>query len=204
MKPLPWMKNIVLGVDRPTRLIAWLVVGIALTAVYPSDLGSYPPADQVQPAALVVAVDHYGRFVDTALQVALPLILGDSVGVGQLACVAVAATLATHGLKWFLNDKVVLGTRLGERPSNSHSKHNMPSGHSSMASCAVYFVCRRYGLRLAWVMVPVMLLTMYARFALEAHTVSAVLCGALIGILAAVLFTSRYVPQPAWRALDEA
>jgi membrane-associated phospholipid phosphatase len=59
--------------------------------------------------------------------------------------------------------------------------------HSSMAWCATCFVCRRYGLWHA-----LYLLTTYARVALNVHTVSAMIVGALVGSVTAALFTSPY------------
>ena len=85
---------------------------------------------------------------------------------------------------------VVLGVRLGERPHGG--RHNMPSGHASLASSAVYFVGRRYGWWHLLYLVPVLLLTMFARVELDAHTGSAVIAGALIGIFSAALFTGKY------------
>jgi lipid A 1-phosphatase len=70
----------------------------------------------------------------------------------------------------------------------------MPSGHSSMASCAVYFVGRRYSIWLAIPLAIIMLLTMYARVMLNQHTISAVIAGALIGFLATAMFTSPRRP----------
>jgi membrane-associated phospholipid phosphatase len=193
---LPLMKRAIVVVDRPTKLIVSMALLVVVSAIYPSDLTTYTH-DPADPAGVVVhAVDQYGRFINTALQVALPLLHRDPVGAVQLVYIAVSATAATHGMKRLLNDWRIGGTRLGQRPSGDGSKHNSPSGHSSMASCAVYFVCRRYGLRFAWVMVPVLALTMYARVALNAHTVSAVLCGALIGFLFAAIFTSRVLLAP--------
>nr|WP_284702424.1 phosphatase PAP2 family protein [Herbaspirillum aquaticum] len=71
----------------------------------------------------------------------------------------------------------------------------MPSGHSSMASSAMYFVGRRYGWWHLIYMLPILLMTMFARVALDAHTISAVLAGALAGIVGAALFTSSFPPQ---------
>lgn len=59
-----------------------------------------------------------------------------------------------------------------------------------MASCAVYFIGRRYGLRLALLLSPLLILTMYARVISSDHTVSAVVAGALLGFLTTALFTS--------------
>lgn len=189
------MKRAYLEVKRPVHWIVWMVVLIVLSTLYPTEPAAYVRDPDHVPGVVVHVMDQYGRFINTALQIALPLVYRDPVGIAQLAYIAVATTAATHGLKYVVNDWHVDGIRLGQRPSGEGSRHNMPSGHSSMASCAVYFVCRRYGMRFAWIMVPVLALTMYARVALEAHTVSAVICGALIGLLMAAIFTSRYVAR---------
>ena len=57
-------------------------------------------------------------------------------------------------------------------------------------SCAAYFVSRRYGWKHALYLVPILLLTMYARVELNDHTVSAVVVGALVGLVSAAMFTS--------------
>lgn len=173
----------------PKRLFLMAcVIGIILSALWPTDLASYRAAGQ-EKTTLVLRTDHYLRFTNTIAQVAIPVFERDPVGMMQLAFVGASATLATHGLKYLLDPVTVWGTRLGERPSGSG--HNMPSGHSSMASCALYFVCRRYGWHHALYMLPITLLTMFARVELNAHTVSAVIAGALVGILMAAIFTSR-------------
>jgi lipid A 1-phosphatase len=64
-----------------------------------------------------------------------------------------------------------------------------------MASCAAYFVARRYGLWHALYLIPIMLLTMSARVMLDAHTISAVLTGCLIGLICAAWWTSPYQPR---------
>lgn len=181
-------------VVRPRSLIVCLMILAAASAFYPSDLASYTSESDHPAGVLLHVVNDYGRFIDTLLQVALPVIFRDPVGAIQLACVAVSTTVLTQGAKRAFNNVAIGGTRLGQRPSGPGSKHNMPSGHSSMASCAVWFVCRRYGMRFAWAMMPILALTMYARVALGVHTISAVLCGALVGFLAAAFFTSRYAP----------
>jgi membrane-associated phospholipid phosphatase len=178
---------------RPINLIILLLVGIIFSVLYPSDIESYPvlPAGASTSAA-VTLTEGYVRFVPTAVQVAAPLMLRDRIGLVQLLYVAVSNTIATQGMKYLLNDRWVMHTRLGQRPSSSKSKHNMPSGHSSMASCAVYFVGRRYSLLLGILLAIILLLTMYARVAFNAHTISAVIAGALTGLLTAALFTSPW------------
>ncbi|MBB3996179.1 membrane-associated phospholipid phosphatase [Sulfitobacter undariae] len=60
---------------------------------------------------------------------------------------------------------------------------------------------RRYSLWLALILIPVTLLTMYARVMLDAHTISAVLSGALTGIIVTALFAtkSRYMKDTSLR-----
>ena len=181
-------------VRRPVKFMYLLVLGILLSASYPSDLASYPVLPASGGVAMLVDYsEHYLRFVPTIVQVALPVLLRDKVGAVQLLYVAISTTAATHITKRLLNDRYVLDTRLGQRPSRTGSKHNMPSGHSSMASCAVYFVGRRYHAKLGMVLVFFLVLAMYARVILNDHTISAVLAGSLIGFLCAACFTSAYL-----------
>ncbi len=169
---------------------------LLLCLFYPTNLHfSCDSTNNRRDMALVHATEKYGRFVNTALQIALPLVMRDAVGLQQLVVVAITATAMTHGLKRALNDVDIMETRLGQRPCNAGSKHNMPSGHSSLAASGAYFVCRRYGLRYAFVVVPILILTMHARVALDAHSMSAVLAGALIGLLTTAMFTTRLQPR---------
>ena len=182
--------------QRPRWFIAACVIGIVLCMLYPTDLHSYRPAPPDGALSLAHFSNDYLRFVNTAAQVALPILLDDPIGLVQLAYVGLSTTAATHGLKFLANDLDVWGTRLGERPSGSASRNNMPSGHSSMASCAAYFVGRRYGWWHSLYLLPILLLTMYARVELNAHTMAAVIAGALVGLLMAALFTSRRFRAP--------
>jgi membrane-associated phospholipid phosphatase len=184
-------------VRRPFGLIALLLVAIVLCAMYPSDLESYPilPAGTATPHEVRVTED-YVRFIPTAVQIAVPLVLGDKIGLVQLAYVGISTTIATHGLKNLLDNRWIMDTRLGRRPERPSSHGNMPSGHSSMVSCAVYFIGRRYSIWLALPLALIMLMTMYARVMLNMHTISAVCAGALIGFLCTALFTSKKPAQP--------
>jgi lipid A 1-phosphatase len=183
------------SIRRPYWLIAICALIILFDALYPSDLASYRDNDTRQSLpGWVELTDTQMRFTNTIAQVALPLLLRDGAGMMQLVAVAITATAATHGLKWLLNDITISGTRLGERPYSPASNHNMPSGHSSMASCAAYFVARRYGYWNLLYLLPITLLTMAARVMLEAHTVAAVIAGCLIGIICAAWWTSPYQP----------
>lgn len=173
----------------------WFVLlclgGILLAGSYPSDLPSYRPVREADATAFVHFTNSYLRFANTVVQVALPVAFADQIGMVQLAYVAISTTAATQGLKFLVNKWEFGGTRLGERPSGPTSNHNMPSGHSSMASCAVYYIGRRYGLWHLLYLVPIMLLTMYARVELGSHTIAAVIAGALIGVMMAAIFTSK-------------
>nr|WP_238346081.1 lipid A 1-phosphatase LpxE [Luteimonas saliphila] len=165
------------------------LIGTALSAFYPSDLPSYRDTPRSE-HALVTGTERYGRFINTIAQVALPIVKRDPIGMVQNLYIGVAGTFMTHGLKRALDPVTVLGVRLGERPYGG--RHNMPSGHASLASSAVYFLGRRYGWWHLLYLVPVLLLTMFARVELDAHTGSAVIAGALIGIFSAALFTGKY------------
>jgi lipid A 1-phosphatase len=175
--------------QRPVALIVFLLFGIVLSAIYPTDLESYPvlPRGTSVPMEVTLTED-YIRFVPTAIQIALPFVLRDKVGLVQLLYVAVSTTIATHAAKRLLDSVWVEDTRLGQRPHGGSL--NMPSGHSSMASCAVYFIGRRYSLRLGLLLSVILGLTLYARVMLNAHTISAVIAGALLGCLTAAWFTS--------------
>jgi membrane-associated phospholipid phosphatase len=180
------------AVSRPKWLISLMSIIFVLSSLYPSDLDSYKRLAAGQsPPAVVHHVENYARYINTGLQVAIPIILADKIGMMQFAYIAVSATIATHVLKRLLNDWIVMGSRLGQRPGSDTSKHNMPSGHASMASCAAYFVCRRYGIQFSLVMFPILILTGYARIMLDSHTISAVISGTLLGFISAAIFTSK-------------
>lgn len=182
----------------------WLlgILSFLASTFYPTDLASYASGEGTSHAPATVQVtERYVRYVNPFLQVALPVLLRDKVGLIELAKIAVTTTLATQVMKYALNNVRVMGTRLGERPNPYPGRpmrnfvdanYNMPSGHSSMASCSAWFVSRRYGWKWALIVAPIMLLTMFARFSLDKHTISAVISGALLGILMSALFTTRY------------
>lgn len=162
-------------------------------AIYPSNIEKYystPRGGQEMP--LVTVTEDYARHINSLLPLAAIVILRDWKGLQELAMVTVVGTLAVHVPKRLLNDVEIMGTRLGRRPNSPHSKHNSPSGHSSLASSGAYFMMRRYGLWFGIIVLPVMLLTMYARVMLDAHTVSATIAGALIGIIVTALFTTKW------------
>ena len=175
---------------RPYRLMIACTLGIVFSVMFPTDLASYRTAPATH-NLLVDGTDRYGRYLATAVQIALPIVYRDPVGMMQNLFVGLGTTALTHGLKHLVNGLTIWDARLGERPSGPGSRHNMPSGHSSMASCAVWFVGRRYGWRWGLLIAPIMLLTMFARVELHAHTIAAVMAGVAIGVLAAAWFTSR-------------
>ena len=195
--------------------VLWLLCMVAFLAstFYPTDLASYVSGEGTSRSPETARfTERYARYVNPVLQVALPVLLRDKVGMVQLVKVAITTTLATQVLKRALNNVHVMGTRLGQRPNPypgrpmrdfDDGNFNMPSGHSSMASCGAYFISRRYGWKWALIVVPIMLLTMFARFSLDKHTVSAVIAGTLLGILATALFTTAY-RKPAPRSDDVA
>ena len=176
---------------RRHAIAAIAVLAIILAAVvYPSDLAAYRahPYDG-QASVAVTSIENWGRHVNSIAMLAVPLVLRDWTGLQQLGVVAIAGLIATHGPKRLLNGVVIGGTRLGERPSGTN--HNMPSGHSALASTAIWFLGRRYSWWWMLLTVPVTLLTMFARVMLNDHTISAVIAGCLIGLLVTALFVTR-------------
>lgn len=178
---------------RQNRLVFSLGLGlILLISVYPSDIASYranPYPGYEMPA--VVLVEDKLRHINTIAAFAVPIVLRDWVGLKQLSVVVLAGTAATHIPKRALDQVTIAGTRLGERPNRPTSRHNMPSGHSSLASAVIWFLGRRYGWGWLALTVPITLATMGTRVLLNAHTISAVLAGALVGILVTALFVTR-------------
>lgn len=195
-RPGPW-KRAWIEAQKPKRFIVACAIGVILSGLFPSDVQSYRTGDVPGERSIANIADKYLRFANTMAQVALPLLMRDPVGMAQAVYVGAGTTLATHGLKRLVDKWEIAGTRLGERPSGGQP--NVPSGHSSMASCAAYFVSRRYGLVHLIYLLPILLLAMYARVALDAHTVSAAIAGALLGLLMAALFTSRRSSGPFWQ-----
>lgn len=51
---------------------------------------------------------------------------------------------------------------------------------------------RRYSLWFGLLVLPVTFLTMYARYMLDAHTVSATIAGFLVGAIITALFSTKY------------
>lgn len=180
-----------LSISNIGRWTIGLILFVAVAAmIFPNDHADYQPRNGAA-HPLVVGTEGYGRFLNTALQVGLPIVFRDWVGLKQLAVVAVVSITATHGLKRGLNNVTVFGSRLGRRPHSELSKYNTPSGHSSLSASGAWFVARRYGLHYLWMLAPMTLLTMYARVMLNAHTISATIAGALLGLLLTALFTTR-------------
>ena len=183
--------------ERPSR--RWDSVMTAALLVFVAALlmpaSPEPRQSPSAPSAWSEWVEHQGRFVNTALQIGLPLLLRDWAGLKALIWVGLTATAGTHGAKRLFDDVVISGVRLGQRPSGPDSRHNFPSGHSSLASSGAVFVARRYGWRWLWLLLPMTLATMFARLEFDAHTLSAVIAGAAIGLLCTWPFSRPRVPQ---------
>lgn len=183
--------------ERPSR--RWDSVMTAALLVFVAALlmpaSPEPRQSPSAPSAWSEWVEHQGRFVNTALQIGLPLLLRDWAGLKALVWVGLTATAGTHGAKRLFDDVVISGVRLGQRPSGPDSHHNFPSGHSSLASSGAVFVARRYGWRWLWLLLPMTLATMFARLEFDAHTLSAVIAGAAIGLLCTWPFSRPRVPQ---------
>ncbi|MTI02831.1 phosphatase PAP2 family protein [Roseibium sp. RKSG952] len=174
---------------RRLRHLLWMAALISLVGatLYPSDMeGHYAVSRNGHDNALVTGVEDYGRHLNTLIPIGTAIVLRDIKGLWQIATVVVAGTAATHGPKRLLNDVEVFGTRLGQRPNGGD--HNLPSGHSALASAGAYIAVRRYWNWFGIVVWPILLLTMFARYMLDAHTISATIAGAIVGMLVADLF----------------
>lgn len=178
------------GFSRQITSVVAIVILIGAT-IYPSDMkGHYAESRQGQHSAFVTGVEDYARHLNTIIPIGTAIALRDLKGLGQIAAISVYGTAATHVPKRLLNDVEVGGTRLGQRPNGSN--HNMPSGHSSLASAGAYFAVRRYSKWFGVVVWPVLISTMYARYMLDAHTVSATIAGAVTGLLVAAFFVRPF------------
>ena len=174
--------------------IVLLVTIILISSLYPSDLeNDYSTSRGGEDILFVVSTEKYGRHINTLMPFALAIISRDKAGFKQILVIAVSGIIASHGPKRILNNVKIMGTRLGQRPFSSTSKHNTPSGHSTLAGATAYFVMRRYSWWFAVIVIPVLLCTMYARVMLDKHTISATLAGAATGLLVAALFSTKFL-----------
>ena len=174
--------------------IVLLVTIILISSLYPSDLeNDYSTSRGGEDISFVVSTEKYGRHINTLMPFALAIISRDKAGFKQILVIAVSGIIASHGPKRILNNVKIMGTRLGQRPLSSTSKHNTPSGHSTLAGATAYFVMRRYSWWFAVIVIPVLLCTMYARVMLDKHTISATLAGAATGLLVAALFSTKFL-----------
>ncbi|MDB4115813.1 phosphatase PAP2 family protein [Planktomarina sp.] len=174
--------------------IVLLVTIILISSLYPSDLeNDYSTSRGGEDISFVVSTEKYGRHINTLMPFALAIISKDKAGFKQILVIAVSGIIASHGPKRILNNVKIMGTRLGQRPFSSTSKHNTPSGHSTLAGATAYFVMRRYSWWFAVIVIPVLLCTMYARVMLDKHTISATLAGAATGLLVAALFSTKFL-----------
>ena len=177
---------------RHVVVVCMVVVIILAATVYPSDMeNDYAVSKGGHERLVVVAFEDYGRHINTLLPFVLALVLKDKEGWKQLGMITVVGILASHGPKRLLNDVEIMGTRLGQRPNSTSSKHNMPSGHSTLAGACAFFVMRRYSIWFGAIVIPVLLFTMYARVMLDKHTVSATISGAATGLLVSALFSTK-------------
>ena len=169
------------------RLMALiLLVGSIL---YPSDMdGHYAHSRQGRDNAVVIGVEPYGRHLNSLIPIGAAIALRDVQGLWQISATIVVGTLATHLPKRILNNVEINGVRLGQRPNGGN--HNMPSGHSALASAGALIAVRRYWNGFGLIVRLILCLTMFARYMLDAHTIAATIAGAVIGIPVADCFVS--------------
>ncbi|QED23755.1 phosphatase PAP2 family protein [Candidatus Deianiraea vastatrix] len=170
-------------------IVILLFIGFFISSFYKCNRSFYNnrKANDTKP---VCTMDKYARYGNTALQVAIPIIMQDKIGIIQSIYVGISTTILTHGFKHFYN-----AIHLEDSIRPNQKKSNMPSGHSSMASCAMTFVCRRYGIKYIVIMLPITMITMLCRFELNCHTISACIAGLIIGVICGYCFSSKKSSQ---------
>lgn len=176
---------------KPAAIILLLLICV-LFAFVRIDIDRTTGTGPEEASAVVHFIEDYGRHLNTIVPLALVIANRDLIGAKQIAVIALSGTVLTHGAKRALNDVHIGDTRLGQRPSGPTSNHNFPSGHSSLASAGAWFGMRRFGWKWGILLIPIMFFTMYARVMLDAHTVSAVLCGGIVGVLSALPFATIF------------
>lgn len=190
------MKNILKlayqEVNVSKKFLCLFLTMFIITAFYPSD-SEYYKAKEKNTSDYVYFVEDGLRYTNTVMQVILPILLADKIGIAQAVYVGLGTFVSVHTLKRLLNNVYIKDTRIGQRPRGG--KYNMPSGHSAMATSAMSFIIIRYGWIHILYLLPVSIFTMIVRVLLKAHTISAVLAGAILGIIIGLLFTSKYVKE---------
>ncbi|SFK75687.1 phosphatase PAP2 family protein [Shimia haliotis] len=172
----------------------FVVLVLALATFYPSNLSEdYSISRNGHAMPVVQGTENFARHINIALPLAMAIVLRDWNGLGQIFLVAATTRGATLGQKHLFNDVMVGNTRLGQRPISPNRNHNMPSGHSSAAAAGAWFTMRRYSMWFGLIVIPVLFLTMYARYMMDAHTISATIAGAATGILATSIIV-RHAP----------
>lgn len=173
-------------------LMITIFLTILVATFYPSDMqNEYSIKRDGKKMFLVQMVDGYVRYTNTVLPILTTIALKDFTGMKQLVVIAVSTTLSTHIPKNALNYVEIFGTRIGQRPYSAQSNDNMPSGHSSEAAMGAFFMMRRYSKWFGIMLIPILILTMYSRYMLNLHTLSATIAGALTGLLMVLIFSSK-------------
>lgn len=182
----------------PKLAVLLAILFFVVVAYFPVDNEFYSTPREPDSGKFEYFTEHYMRYSNTILGFAVPLLARDPVGLVQVTMVTGSSVATTYSLKKLLNNQTTIdgSRRLGERPRKEKNSFNMPSGHSNMASIGLFFVARRYGfkslamkLTIAF-MVFVLIATMYTRVMLDAHTITATIAGATVGLISALLFSS--------------
>ena len=107
---------------RHSVLVFMMLLIIVSASLYPSDLeNDYAVSKGGQDMPFVVAVEDYGRHINTLLPFAMALVLKDKEGLKQLGFIAVAGILASHGPKRLLNDVELWAHGLDKGPIPSQA-----------------------------------------------------------------------------------
>ncbi len=142
------------------KLLFLLLFLFFISTFFPSDSEYYKNKEKNRSFYLYCVEDGL-RYTNTALQMMLPILLADKIGIVQAVYVGIGTVVSVQLLKRLLNNIHIGNTRIGERPKGGD--YNVPSGHSAMATSAMMFLIIRYGWRYAFYVVPVSILTMITR-----------------------------------------
>jgi lipid A 1-phosphatase len=116
--------------------------------------------------------------------------LSNKEGIKQIFMVSAATFVTTQVLKTGLNNVRIGDKKLGDRPDGGGN--NFPSGHTSSAFSAAWYIKKRYGLKNAAIPLIGAAFTAYSRVHSKKHDVAAVVGGALLGIAVAEVFTGKF------------
>jgi membrane-associated phospholipid phosphatase len=130
------------------------------------------------------------QYIEVINSIAMVGIKKDKEGAKQLAYTLGTSAAVTQAGKYAFNNVNIGGVRLGERPNGGN--YNFPSGHTSWTTANAWFIYKRYGIKYAALPIAGAVFTGYSRIYADKHDVKGVISGALVGVLSAHFFTTKF------------